>query len=95
MRVANAGGRREPGRQANRCLSEHGAAGSGYAWVEPALERSRRLIAPERLVIRFAEEEHAADPGQSWLLVRDRDFLRQLMLPLELVRPYQVELGAV
>jgi hypothetical protein len=34
------------------------------------------------LVIRFAEEKHAADPGQSWLLVRDRDLLRQLMLTL-------------
>ena len=95
VRVSDAGGCREPGRQSNRGLSEHGAAASGYAWVEPALEWSRRLIAPEGLVIRFTEEKHAAHPGQSGLLVRDRDFLGHLMLKVELVRPYQVELGAV
>ena len=94
-RVANTGGCREPGRQSNRGLSEHGAAVSGDAWVEPALEWRRRLIAPESLVIRFAEEKHATDPGQSGLLVRDRELLGQLMLNLELARPYQIELGAV
>ena len=46
-------------------------------------------------MIRFAEEKQATDPCQPGLLMRNRDFLGQLMLPLELVRPYQVELGAV
>ena len=34
-------------------------------------------------------------PRQSRLLVRDRDLLGELMLALALVRPYQVEFGAV
>ena len=46
-------------------------------------------------MIRFAEEKDATDPCQSGPLVRDRDLLGQLMLTLELVRPYQVEFGAV
>ena len=49
--------------------------------------RYRRLIEAKRLVIRFAEEKHAAHPGQTVLLVRDRDLLRPLMLPLVLVHP--------
>ena len=76
-------------------LSEHRAAGRVNARVEPRLESGRRLIGPDGLVMRFVEEEHAADPRQSGLLVRDRDLLRELMLPLVYVRPYQVEFGAV
>ena len=94
-RVPNASGCREPRRQSNRRLSEHGATHSVDPRVEPALEWSRRLIAPDGLVIRFAEEKHATDPGQSGLLVRDRDLLRELTLELELMRPYQVEFAAV
>ena len=46
-------------------------------------------------MIGFVEEKYAADPRQPGLLVRDRDLLRQLMLPLVLVRRHQVELGDV
>ena len=95
MRVANAGGGREPGRQSDGRLSEHRAAGRVDARVEPNLESCDRLIDPERLMIEFVEEKHTADPRQPGLLVRDRDLLRQLMLPLVLVRRQQVELGDV
>ena len=95
VRVANAGGCREPGRQSDRRLSEHRAAGRVDARVEPNLGSCCRLIDPEGLVIGFVEEKHATDPRQPGLLVRDRDFLRQLMLPLVLVRRQQVELGDV
>jgi len=93
VRVANASGRRELGRQSNRCMPEDRAASRRDMRVEPTLELCGRLIGPDSLVIRFAEEEHATHPGQSGLLVRDRDLLGELMLKLELVRPYQV--GAV
>ena len=95
VRVANAGGRREPGRQSDRRLSEDRAAGGVDARVEPNLESSRRLIDPDGLVIGFVEEKHATDPGQPGLLVRDRDLLRQLMLSLGWCVLMQVELGDV
>jgi len=74
-------------------MNEHGAARGGDAWREPALGLGRGLIDPQRVVIRFAKEKHAADPGQSWLFVRDRELLRELMLALELVRANQVDQG--
>ena len=46
-------------------------------------------------MIEFVEEKHTGDPRQPGLLVHDRDLLRQLMLPLVLVRRHQVELGHV
>ena len=46
-------------------------------------------------MIGFVEEKDTTDPGQPGLLVRDRDLLRQLMLPLVLVRRQQIEFGDV
>ena len=95
VRVTHAGGRREPRRQSDGRLAEHRAAGRVDARIELHLEARRRLIDPERLVIGFVEQKQSADPVQPGLLVRDRDLLRQLMLPLVLVRRQQVELGDV
>ena len=95
VRVANSGGRGEPGRQSDGRLSEDRAAGCVDARVEPNLDSCCRLIDPERLMIEFVEEKHATDPCQPGLLVRDRDLFRQLMLQLVLVRRDEVELGDV
>ena len=46
-------------------------------------------------MIGFVELKHTAHPGEPGLLVRDRDLLRQLVLPVVLVGGQHVELGGV
>ena len=91
VRVAHTGRGREPGRQSDGRLSEDRAAGRVDARVEPNLGAGDRLIEPDSLVIGFVEKKDAPDQVQPGPLVRDRDLLRQLMLPLVLARRQHVE----
>jgi hypothetical protein len=92
VRVADAGDGRQARRQADRRLPEDRAAVRVDARVELHLGAGAHLIDPVRLVIVLVEEKRARDPGQPGPLVRERDLLRELMLPLVHVRRQHVEL---